>query len=60
VPDVFKTSGGKIVDNEHLIAAREISVSQVRSDKTRAASDQNSQLGTFRSFQLPPGVSLTR
>ena len=43
VLDVLDRSGGKVVDDVDLVAALDVSVSKMRSDKTGAACDKYSQ-----------------
>jgi hypothetical protein len=43
VLDVFDGPGGEIVDHVNVIAAFDVSVSQMRSDETGAACDKYSQ-----------------
>jgi hypothetical protein len=43
VLDVFDRPGGEVVDHVNVIAALNVSVSQMRSDETRAACDKYSQ-----------------
>jgi hypothetical protein len=43
VLDVFDRPGGEIVDHVNVIAAFNVSVSQMRSDETGAACDKYSQ-----------------
>jgi hypothetical protein len=43
VLDVFDRPGGKIVDHVNVIAALNVSVSQMRSDETGAACNKYSQ-----------------
>ncbi len=39
--DVVDAAGREVVEDEHLVAAADVGVGQMRPDKTRAAGDQN-------------------